>query len=148
MELQLPPGNYLEPDPDLLVLRKRAKVDFVAALNVQDATNESLEQAAWKDYLQRTSLEFVEPTAQERERSKGAIASLKVHPSLFSLAASPARISAALTPAPKPRHSRYIRVQVGVYGVPSSTERASSSLCGTSLHSKSSSVGLYQRMPL
>jgi hypothetical protein len=54
MELRLPPGNYLEPDPDLLVLRKRAKVDFVAAFNVQDATKESLEQAAWKDYLQRT----------------------------------------------------------------------------------------------
>jgi hypothetical protein len=44
MELRLPPGNYLEPDPDLLVLRKRAKVDFVAAFNVQDATKESLEK--------------------------------------------------------------------------------------------------------
>ena len=143
MELQLPPGYYLELDPDLLVLRRRAKVDFVAAFSVQGATKKSLEQAAWKDYLQRTSLEFVKSTAQERgdRVTKGSS-------SLFSLAASPARMSAALMPAPKPRHSRYIRVQVGVYGVPSSTERASSSLWGTSLHSKVSSVGLYQRMPL
>jgi hypothetical protein len=70
MELRLPPGYYLELDPDLLVLRRRAEVDFVAAFSVQGATKESLEQATWEDYLERTSLEFVEPTAQERERSR------------------------------------------------------------------------------
>ena len=52
MESQLPPGYYLELDPDLLVLRKRAKVDFVAAFSVQGATKKSLEQAAWEDYLE------------------------------------------------------------------------------------------------
>jgi hypothetical protein len=73
MESRLPPGYYLELDPDLLVLRrcgKRDKRDFVAAYSVRGATKESLEQAAWEDYLERISLEFVEPTAQERERSR------------------------------------------------------------------------------
>ena len=64
MESQLPPGYYLELDPDLLVLRrcgKGDKRDFVAAFSVRGATKESLEQAAWEDYLERISLEFVEP---------------------------------------------------------------------------------------
>ena len=70
MGSRLPPGNYLELDPDLLVLRRRGKRDFITAFSVRGATKESLEQATWADYLQRTSLEFVEPTAQERERSR------------------------------------------------------------------------------
>ena len=70
MGSRLPPGNYLELDPDLLVLRRRGKRDFIAAFSVRGATKESLEQATWEDYLERTSLEFVEPTAQERERSR------------------------------------------------------------------------------
>ena len=70
MESQLPPGYYLELDPDLLVLRGRGKRDFIAAFSVRGAAKESLEQATWQDYLERTSLEFVEPTAQERERSR------------------------------------------------------------------------------
>ena len=61
MESRLPPGNYLELDPDLLVLRRRGKRDFIAAFSVRGATKESLEQATWEDYLERTSLEFVEP---------------------------------------------------------------------------------------
>ena len=64
MEPRLPPGYYLELDPDLLVLRrcgKGDKRDFVAAFSVRGATKESLEQAAWEDYLERISLEFVEP---------------------------------------------------------------------------------------
>ena len=69
MESQLPPGYYLELDPDLLALRRRGKRDFIAAFSVRGATKESLELAAWNDYLQRTSLEVVDPTAQERERS-------------------------------------------------------------------------------
>jgi hypothetical protein len=41
----LPPGYYLELDPDLLVLRrcgKGDKRDFVAAFSVRGATKESL----------------------------------------------------------------------------------------------------------
>jgi hypothetical protein len=70
MGSRLPPGNYLELDPDLMVLRRRGKSDFITAFSVRGATKESLEQATWEDYLERTSLEFVEPTAQERERSR------------------------------------------------------------------------------
>ena len=39
-------------------------------LVLRAATKESLEQAAWDDYLQRTPLEVAQPTAQERERSR------------------------------------------------------------------------------
>jgi hypothetical protein len=70
MGSRLPPGNYLELDPDLLVLRRRGKRDFITAFSVRGAAKESLEQATWEDYPERTSLEFVEPTAQERERSR------------------------------------------------------------------------------
>jgi hypothetical protein len=57
----LPPGYYLEFDPDLLVLRRGRKGDLVAAFSCRGATNESLEAAAWDDHRKHTSLEFIEP---------------------------------------------------------------------------------------
>ena len=48
----MPPGYYLELDPDLLVLRRHTDADsFVAAFSVRGATKESLEEAAWEDHL-------------------------------------------------------------------------------------------------
>jgi hypothetical protein len=49
MELQLPPGYYLELDPDVWMLR-RSDGRAVAAFSARGATKESIEQEAWADY--------------------------------------------------------------------------------------------------
>ena len=54
MELQLPPGDYLELDPDTCTLRCYDG-GAVATFSVRGATKESIEQEAWADYRPPTS---------------------------------------------------------------------------------------------
>jgi hypothetical protein len=70
MEPRLPPGLYLEFDPDLLVLRRGRKGEFVAAFSSRGATNESIKAAAWDDHRKQTSLEFIEPPTRNGHRSR------------------------------------------------------------------------------
>jgi len=49
MEPRLPPGYYLERDPDLIVLR-RGDGYFVAAFSVWGVGQEMVEEVAWLDH--------------------------------------------------------------------------------------------------
>jgi hypothetical protein len=49
MELQLPPGYYLDLDPDILMLRRKDD-SMLAAFSAQGATRATIEMEAWVDY--------------------------------------------------------------------------------------------------
>ena len=49
MEVRLPPSYYLERDPDLIVLRRRADSRLVAAFSARGAAREEIEKAARED---------------------------------------------------------------------------------------------------
>jgi hypothetical protein len=49
MELRLPPGYYLERDPDILTLR-RSDGSPVAAFSARGVVAETIEGAAWEDH--------------------------------------------------------------------------------------------------
>jgi hypothetical protein len=49
MKLRLPPGYYLERDPDIWTLR-RADGSSVAAFSAQGVVAETIEAAAWEDH--------------------------------------------------------------------------------------------------
>ena len=49
MELQIPPGYYLELSADICVL-KRDGTSAVAAFSARGVTKDAIEEAAWKDY--------------------------------------------------------------------------------------------------
>ena len=53
MELALPPGYYLERDPDLLVLREGRESRFVAAFSAWGATASEVARAAEDDQSAR-----------------------------------------------------------------------------------------------
>jgi len=55
MEARLPPSCYLERDPDLIVLRRRADSRFVAAFSARGAAREEIERAAREDLRLRGS---------------------------------------------------------------------------------------------
>ncbi len=58
MELQLPPGYYLELSADICVLR-RDDTSAVAAFSARGVTKDVIEEAAWEDYRP--------PTLRQRE---------------------------------------------------------------------------------
>jgi hypothetical protein len=49
MKLRLPPGYYLERDPDIWTLR-RSDGSSVAAFSAQGVVAETIETAAWEDH--------------------------------------------------------------------------------------------------
>jgi hypothetical protein len=49
MELRLPPGYYLERDPDIWTLRRSDGVS-VAAFSARGVVAETIEGAAWEDH--------------------------------------------------------------------------------------------------
>jgi hypothetical protein len=49
MEARLPRSYYLERDPDLVVLRRRADSRLVATFSARGATREEIERAARED---------------------------------------------------------------------------------------------------
>jgi hypothetical protein len=65
-ELRLPPGSYLEWDPDVLVLR-RGDDKFVAAFSTCGATKEAIEEAAWQDYRGQAMPDSMEPNSEKKE---------------------------------------------------------------------------------
>ncbi len=54
LEVRLPPGYYLEHDPDLLVLREGREGRFVAAFSARAAIPLEVARAAEDDYRKRT----------------------------------------------------------------------------------------------
>lgn len=67
MDLRLPPGYYVELDPDLLVLRGRDG-RFVAAFSAGGAIGETIEGAAWKDHRARAVPKLAGPGGKGMDR--------------------------------------------------------------------------------
>lgn len=66
---QLPPGYYLERDPDLLTLH-RPDGSFVAAFSVSGAIWEAVERVAWEDHRVEPTPEFMDPRGERRARRR------------------------------------------------------------------------------
>jgi hypothetical protein len=63
MEPQLPPGYYLDLDPDILMLRRKDD-SMLAAFSARGATRATIEMEAWVDY---------QPPTLARHISRGSI---------------------------------------------------------------------------
>jgi hypothetical protein len=69
MGLRLPPGYYVEHDPDLLVLR-RADGASVAAFSARGAIGETVEEVAWEDHRRRSTQKLAGPRGEGRDRRR------------------------------------------------------------------------------
>jgi hypothetical protein len=69
MELRLPPGYYVERDPDTCTLR-RADGHFVAAFSARGVIAETIEGVAWEDHRGLPTTEGVRPPRRGRDRTR------------------------------------------------------------------------------
>ncbi len=69
MELRLPPGYYVERDPDTCTLR-RPDGQFVAAFSARGVIAETIEGAAWEDHRGSPTTEGVRPTRRGRHHTR------------------------------------------------------------------------------
>ena len=65
MELRLPPGYYVERDPDTCTLR-RPDGNFVAAFSARGVIAETIEGVAWEDHRGRAATRGVRPPRRAR----------------------------------------------------------------------------------
>lgn len=69
MELQLPPGYYVERDPDTCTLR-RPDGHLVAAFSARGVIAETIEGVAWEDHRGLPTAEGVRLPRRERDRTR------------------------------------------------------------------------------
>ena len=60
MNLQLPPGYYLELDAEILALKRKGD-SVLAVFSAQGASGFSIEEEAWKDYWPPTQTRHILP---------------------------------------------------------------------------------------
>ena len=68
MELRLPPGYYVERDPDTCTLR-RPDGQFVAAFSARGVIAETIEGVAWEDHGGWPTAEGARPPRRGRDRT-------------------------------------------------------------------------------
>ena len=69
MELRLPPGYCVEPDPDTCTLR-RPDGHFVAAFSARGVIAETIEAVAWEDHRGWSTTEGVRSPRRGKNRTR------------------------------------------------------------------------------
>ncbi len=69
MELRLPPGYYVERDPDTCTLR-RPDGKFVAAFSARGVIAETIEAVAWEDHRGLSTPGEPRPPRRGRDRTR------------------------------------------------------------------------------